>query len=114
MVYTSKEQLVNGLREQLAKSDRQALKALIEVYSNQLEDEKQTADVRYRNGVGFVSSDAYLLSSFAEQYKSRNSLSKKQLDILHQKMPKYAAQLIKGSLSKGLIVKESGEYKFVK
>lgn len=112
MKYTSKNDLVSYLREQLSVRDNQAVKGLMTVFANQTESEQESGDTHYNNGVGFTPSDAPLLTSFAMQYKSRKFLSDKQMVVLKKKMPKYARQLIEGSLKKGLIVKENGFYTF--
>jgi len=114
MKYCSKEDLVKATNIQLATRDNQAIKGLLEVYANQTESEQETKDTHCRNGVGFTPADASFLSSLAQQYQTKNYLSKKQMDLLKKKMPKYARQLVEGSISKGLIIKKNGFYVFGK
>lgn len=112
MKITSKEQLITMLKIQLSKRPSQAIKGLLRVYENQTSSEQANGEVHFNNGIGFVPTDAYILSSFAAQYKSKGKLSEKQMAILFKKMPKYAKQLIDGSISAGKIYKSCGEYLF--
>ena len=111
---TSKEQLIAILKQQLATRPQQAINGLMRVYANQTADEQQEGSVRVLNGVGFVPTDSVILSSFAEQYQKKGSLSNKQMAILYKKMPKYARQLIDGSIASGKIYKVGREYVFKK
>ena len=111
---TSKEQLVAVLKQQLATRPQQAINGLMRVFANQTADEQQEGSVRVHNGVGFVPTDATILSSFARQYQKKGSLSEKQMAILYKKMPKYARQLIDGSIASGKIYKVGREYVFKK
>lgn len=111
---TSKEQLVAVLKQQLATRPQQAINGLMRVFANQTADEQQEGSVRVHNGVGFVPTDATILSSFAQQYQKKGSLSEKQMAILYKKMPKYARQLIDGSIASGKIYKVGREYVFKK
>lgn len=111
---TSKEQLVAVLKQQLATRPQQAINGLMRVFANQTADEQQEGSVRVHNGVGFVPTDAMILSSFAQQYQKKGSLSEKQMAILYKKMPKYAGQLIEGSIAAGKIYKVGREYVFKK
>ena len=111
---TSKEQLVAVLKQQLATRPQQAINGLMRVFANQTADEQQEGSVRVHNGVGFVPTDATILSSFAQQYQKKGSLSEKQMAILYKKMPKYARQLIDGSIASGKIYKIGREYVFKK
>lgn len=111
---TSKEQLVAVLKQQLATRPQQAINGLMRVFANQTADEQQEGSVRVHNGVGFVPTDATILSSFAQQYQKKGSLSEKQMAILYKKMPKYARQLIDGSIASGKICKVGREYVFKK
>lgn len=71
-------------------------------------------DIINKNRSRFTPADASFLSSLAQQYQTKKYLSKKQMDLLKKKMPKYARQLVEGSISKGLIVKKNGFYVFGK
>jgi hypothetical protein len=111
---TSKTQLVDILKAQLATRPRQAIKGLMRIYANQTESEQASGGVIVNNGIGFVHVDSEILTSFAKQYEKKGSLSEKQMAILYKKMPKYAGQLINSALAEGKIFKEGREYKFKK
>jgi len=111
---TSKTQLVDILKAQLATRPRQAIKGLMRIYANQTESEQASGGVIVNNGIGFVHVDSEILTSFAKQYEKKGSLSEKQMAILYKKMPKYAGQLINSALAEGKIFKEGMEYKFKK
>lgn len=111
---TSKTQLVDILKAQLATRPRQAIKGLMRIYANQTESEQASGGVIVNNGIGFVHVDSEILTSFAKQYEKKGSLSEKQMAILYKKMPKYAGQLIDSALAEGKIFKEGREYKFKK
>jgi hypothetical protein len=111
---TSKTQLVDILKAQLATRPRQAIKGLMRIYANQTESEQTSGGVIVNNGIGFVHVDSEILTSFAKQYEKKGSLSEKQMAILYKKMPKYAGQLINSAIAEGKIFKEGREYKFKK
>ena len=111
---TSKTQLVDILKAQLATRPQQAIKGLMRIYANQTESEQSSGEVIVNNGIGFVGVDSEILTSFAKQYERKRSLSEKQMTILYKKMPKYADQLISAAIAEGKIFKEEGGYKFKK
>ena len=84
---------VATFREKLKIDAAWALRGLVVLYAHQTAEEKATGATYNDNGVGFSGFDGGILSSFAKQYVSRSWLSKKQMDILHKRMPKYARQL---------------------
>lgn len=106
---TTKAALVAAMKKQLMK-DSVACRALMRIYENQTSTEQVTRSVRNNNGVGFMHSDAIILSSFAEQYKDHGTLSEKQMEILKNKIVKYAGQLINGSICSGKLVKQGKTY----
>lgn len=110
--YTSKEQLIGMFKDKLEHNQAWAIRGLMVVYANQTADEQANGTVHVHNGKGFVPTDAKILSSYAEQYKAKNSLSEKQVAVLYRKMPKYARQLLGESLASGKIVKVGREYQF--
>lgn len=114
MAYTTKDSLVKALKEQLATRDNQAIKGLLTIYSYQTSEEQCEGHTKEFNGVGFSGFDSDILSSFAEQYKTKGFLSSKQMNFVKKYMPKYARQLLELSIRSGKIVKENGEYVFVK
>lgn len=127
--YTSKTQLVEILKNQMlddgstetnpevAKrkaecSRRQIEKGIQRIYEYQTSSEQVSKDVKLHNGVGFKTTDAYILSSFAVQLNKGHHLSAKQMHIAKRLMPKYAGQLVRQSLEKGLIQKTKTGYTF--
>lgn len=86
---------VGMLKNDLAEDADLAVWALLYIYSFQTAWEQSAQTTSDDNGVGFSGVDAEILSSFAEQWKKRESLSPKQLEILHKKMGKYAKQIEK-------------------
>jgi hypothetical protein len=90
------------LKSKLSSDARWALRALEVVYSNQTADEQATQCTRTLNGEGFTGIDGEILSSFAEQYERRRSLSHKQMALLFKKMPKYWGQVLEVSDSEKL------------
>ena len=100
MEYT-KDELVNGIKSQIAAKDDKAIHALMVIYSKQTEFEKADGVTKELNGVGFGGMDSDLLSSCAEQYNKRGSLSDKQMAYVKKLMPKYANQLFELSFADG-------------
>ena len=114
MVFTSKDSLIKALKEQLATNEKRAIEGLLRIYSFQTSEEKCEGYTKEFNGMGFSSIDSDILSSFAEQYTTKGWLSSKQMNVVKKHMPKYASQLINLLIASGKIVKENGEYIFVK
>jgi hypothetical protein len=80
-------------KEKLATDARWAVRGMIRIWEYQTEDEQNTQETNTSNGVGFTGSDAYILTSFADQVNAGRKMSPKQMEIIFKKMPKYAAQL---------------------
>lgn len=94
----TKKDTVSFVKKQLATNKLWAVKALVRIYQeNQTADEQAAKVTSHNNGIGFSGCDAEFLSSLAEQYLKRGSLSDKQMVFVFKKMPKYAAQVIKMS-----------------
>ena len=93
MTSMTKKELIAALKERLATDDRWALRALSVVYRNQTADEQATQQTIEHNGIGFSGPDAEILSSFAQQYQRRGTLSPRQMNLLRRKMPSYASQV---------------------
>lgn len=102
----TKTQLIEKMRKQLEKDD-QAKKALLRLYEYQTQSEKDTGGVYIENGVGFTKFDSEMLSSFAEHLLKKKFLSHRQMVLLKLKITKYAGQLVKLAIAKGLIVQDS-------
>lgn len=114
MKFTSKNQIIELLKAQLATNQSQIEKAILRIYEYQTKDEQSSKDTRYYNLVGFRACDAHILSSFAQYLLKGFHLSEKQMAIAKKKMPVYARQLVKQSIEKGLIYKTKAGYVFRK
>lgn len=108
MQYKSKKELQEAIRTQITTSDNQAIKAMLRIFEYQTEDEQEAGTVEEFNGVGFAGTDSLILTSFCEQYKKKGYLSKKQIEIIKGKIGKYAAQLLRQAIEKGIYVKRDG------
>ena len=93
----TKKELIAALKERLATDGRWALRALTVVYRNQTAYEQATQQTIEHNGIGFSGPDAEILSSFAQQYQRRGTLSPKQMNVLRRKMPSYAGQVMRAA-----------------
>lgn len=114
MKFTSRNQIIELLKKQLATNQNQIEKAILRIYEYQTKDEQSSKDTRYYNLVGFRACDARILSSFAQFLLKGFHLSEKQMAIAKKKMPVYARQLVKQSIEKGLIYKTKDGYIFRK
>ena len=92
--YTQKE-MIEFLKGKLSTDTHWAENALLKIYSRQTYQEKMHPGqgLAAENGVGFTRSDAEFLTSLAQQYSTRKSLSQRQYHWLKKKMGKYARQL---------------------
>lgn len=91
----TKVELVSFLRKMLTTNETWAKAALVRIYDNQTECEKNAEETIVQNGIGFTGGDARLLTSFAEWYKSHGWLSPKQMAYVFRKIGKYAGQLMR-------------------
>lgn len=83
------------LKVKLATEKSWALRALERIHAeNQTAQEQACQTVVEDNGIGFTGCDGQILSSFADQYARRKSLSDKQMNIVFKKMPKYWKQVL--------------------
>ena len=90
---TTKKARTAYIREKMESDQRWAGRGLVRIWENQNEDEKSGANVTASNGIGFTTADAYILTSFADQYNANGTLSQTQWIYVHKLMPKYARQL---------------------
>lgn len=109
--YKNKKEIEAAIRAAITTERNRAIKALLRIYEYQTEDEKACGTVDNLNGVGFVGTDAELLTSFCKQYEIKKTLSDKQMAILFKKIGKYAGQLTRQAISKNLYVKEGKVWK---
>lgn len=110
--YTSIESIIQDWKIKLATDPKWVEFGLRRIYEYQTRDEQRNKDVRNYNEEGFAPCDAYMLSSFAQQLNSRKGyhLSPRQLAYAYKRMPKYARQLVRQSIEKGIMVKVNGRY----
>lgn len=83
------------IKDVINRNDRQLCLAIVQIYNCQTEDEKLSKETSHDNGIGFNAFDSEILSSFAEQYLERGSLTKRQIEVARKKMQKYSKQLAK-------------------
>ena len=86
--------IVTYVKNQLATNPAWATRAIVKLWQRQTADEQATQSTGQDNGVGFNGTDAFILSSFAEQINKGRTLSPKQLAIAFKKLPKYSKQII--------------------
>jgi hypothetical protein len=84
---------VEKVKESILTNDQAVKNALLRLYSWQTEEEKASQETRENNGKGFNGTDGRILSSFAEQLKSKGWLSPKQIALSRKKLVKYARQI---------------------
>ena len=89
----TKNETISHWKKMIANDYAWAVRALVRIYENQTADEQEIGATVHHNSVGFNGVDAELLTSFAQQVKQGRSLSPRQRQFLHKKMPKYAGQL---------------------
>lgn len=90
----TKKQQITFLKKQLSSNKKWALKALIRIYQFQTDNEQTCGETIEENGVGFSGSHSVILSSIANQVIHYNSISNKQLAIVHRIIPHYARQIL--------------------
>ena len=83
------------IKQKLTTDTRWVIRGLLAIYDRQTADEKAVGATVEDNGVGFNGADAEIPSSIAMNYKTRNFISPRQLEIVQKKMVKYAGQLAK-------------------
>jgi hypothetical protein len=86
--------IVTYVKNQLSTNPAWAQRAIVKLWERQTVDEQATQNTGHNNGVGFNGTDAFILSSFAEQINKGRTLSPKQLAIAFRKLPKYSKQII--------------------
>ncbi len=106
MRFKSKKELENAIRESITTNPKRAIDAMLRIFEYQTADEQACGTVSKLNGVGFVCTDAPILTSFCERYKKFGNLTERQIEFLMKKIGKYAKQLTTQAIEKGLYVKE--------
>ena len=82
------------LKSKLSTVPAWALRCLEVVYANQTIDEKSFARTAHQNGIGFTGTDGEFMSSLAQQYAVRHSLSPRQMELVMKRMSKYHKQVL--------------------
>jgi hypothetical protein len=100
----SKETII----ELLASNKKAILRGLLTIYNLQTTEEKFTEHTYYHNNVGFTGVDGKILSSIASQVITKKKITKRQFEIVEQKMKKYAGQLYK--VANGLLSVPTGDF----
>lgn len=90
-----KEWTKEAVKSLLQSNPMASIRGMIRIFEYQTQDEVNSNETKWANGVGFNGSDSFLLTIFAKQWIDRKRLSEKQLAIVQRKMPKYAGQLFK-------------------
>lgn len=83
------------IREVLDSSHRAALRGLTVIHSLQTESEKATGTAQVWNGVGWSGVDAEIMTNLYEWYERNGRFSRKQWNLVHRKIRRYAGQLTK-------------------
>lgn len=88
------------IKTKLVTNQRWLEAGLVALYRKQTADEQAHSDTKHRNGQGFNSSDAPLLSYYAKYCLSGRHLSGKHLEKAQKRLQKYAKQLLVIALAK--------------
>lgn len=86
--------LTDYVKHQLSTSPTWALRGLVKIYERQTISERAIGATSELNGVGFAGTDSVIMSSFAQQYTNRGSLSDKQMAVVFKLIKKYHKQII--------------------
>lgn len=102
--FKSKKAIVDTLKHQIQSNPKQAVRALLRIYENQNESEREHQCTMFKDGFGFTKNDAEFGSSLAVQYLEKQFLTAKQMEYVQRMMPKYANQIVEQSIACGKIV----------
>lgn len=87
--------LTEHIRVRLGENPKWARRALLALYDEQTDAEKEDPTFHESNGMGFSPNDQEFLSSLAEQALRSETFSQKQLGWLYKLLPKYSKQIVK-------------------
>lgn len=90
---TTQKQQIAFLKAKLSTDARWAQRAVVRIYHEQDEDEKQNASTTKQNSRGFTAFDAEILTEIAQERIAGKVLDFRQYAVLYKRMPKYANQL---------------------
>lgn len=110
----TKKDVVGYYKAKLATNEKWAIRGLERIAMRQTSYELENKLTEDNNKVGFSGPDAEILTSFYKRIKAGYSLTTKQKDLLFQKIPKYAGQLVDISLDEGKLIKEGRTYRFAR
>ena len=82
------------IRHMLSTNDNWAKAALLKIYEFQTDAEQSYQKTIEHNNVGFSGNESEILSSLAEQLKTKGWLSPKQMKIVFKRIPRYSRQII--------------------
>lgn len=82
------------LLDKIKNQDEYAIGALLKIYSFQTNQEQEAKGTYKDNYMGFNSADAGFMSSMAEQFLRKGSLTERQIPYVKKCMPKYIEQLM--------------------
>ena len=91
---STEKQLETPMKDGLREDAALAKWALIQLFRRQSGWEQTTGQADEANGMGFTQFDSVILTSFCRQFIDRGFLSRKQLEILHKRLPKYWKQIV--------------------
>ena len=94
-MYGYPEHTKQSIRELLSTDEKWIEKAIILLYSYQIESEKEEGITVEQNGKGFNYKESLVLSVYAEYLIKGNTLTEYQLELAKEKLPKYAGQILK-------------------
>lgn len=83
-----------SLKELIGRSDQAAVRALLEIYKFQTDEEQAWGATYQQNGLGFSGQDSEWLTEMAKRVMAGGSLSSKERAILRNRMKRYWRQLI--------------------
>ena len=92
--FTSQKQWEAYLKDLLKTNDRALLRAIVLIYNNQTDEEKNKGESIENNRVGFSKIDAKEMGDIAKKIKAGKALTKGELAKSRNKMQKYWKQLM--------------------
>lgn len=102
--FTNQKQWESYLKDLLVRSNKALFRAIVLIYDNQTNEEKNKGQSIENNNIGFSKIDAYELGYMAKKIKAGRGLTQKELTAARYKMPKYWKQLM--NISKAKLKKE--------
>lgn len=102
--FTSQKQWKAYLKDLLKTNDKALLRAIVLIYNNQTDEEKNKGESIENNRIGFSKIDAKEMGDIARKIKAGKALTKGELAKSRNKMQKYWRQLM-------IISKEQAEAK---